>query len=63
MISNILDMMPESLRVPLILRDMDGMSYQEIADELQLGLSAVKMRIKRARAEFRVAYTREHVSE
>ncbi len=62
-ISNILDMMPESLRVPLILRDMDGMSYQEIADELQLGLSAVKMRIKRARAEFRVAYTREQVSE
>lgn len=43
----------ETLRIPLVLRDMDGMSYDEIADELDLGLSAVKMRIKRGREEFR----------
>ena len=55
----VLDGMPESLRVPLILRDMDGMSYQEVATELGLGLSAVKMRIKRAREEFRAEYKRE----
>ncbi len=45
--------MNETLRIPLVLRDMDGMSYQEIAEELGIGLSAVKMRIKRGRAEFR----------
>ena len=43
----------ETLRIPLVLRDMDGMSYDEIADELDIGLSAVKMRIKRGREEFR----------
>ncbi len=49
----ILDIMTETLRVPLVLRDADGATYQEIADQLGIGLSAVKMRIKRAREEFR----------
>lgn len=51
-----LDAMSETLRVPLILRDMDDLSYQEIADQLDIGLSAVKMRIKRGREEFRQLY-------
>lgn len=57
----VLDAIPETLRIPLILRDMDGLSYQEIATHLGIGLSAVKMRIKRGRAEFRRLYgpTRE----
>ncbi len=45
--------MSETLRIPLVLRDMDGFSYEEIAEELGIGLSAVKMRIKRGREEFR----------
>ena len=48
-----LDEMSENLRVPLILRDADGLSYAEISEELGLSLSAVKMRIKRGREEFR----------
>ena len=52
----VLDDLPESLRVPLIMRDLDEMPYQEIADDLGLGLSAVKMRIKRGREEFRRLY-------
>ena len=36
-----------------MLRDGDGLSYEEIAAELGIGLSAVKMRIKRGREEFR----------
>ena len=36
-----------SLRVPLVMREMDELSYEEIASALKLGLSAVKMRIKR----------------
>ena len=52
----VLDEMTDTLRVPLIMRDMDGFSYQEIADELGVGLSAVKMRIARGRDEFRQRY-------
>lgn len=48
-----LDAMSDTLRIPLMLRDGDGLSYEEIATQLGLGLSAVKMRIKRARTEFR----------
>jgi len=51
-----LDEMSERLRVPLILRDADGLSYAEIAAQLDLSLSAVKMRIKRGREEFRRLY-------
>jgi len=58
-----LDCLTDSLRVPLIMRDMDGLSYQEIADDLNLGLSAVKMRINRARTEFRAAYLAEESHE
>ena len=49
----ILDSLTEALRVPLVLRDADGASYMEIAEKLGISLSAVKMRIKRAREEFR----------
>lgn len=56
-IEQILDEMPETLRVPLVMRELDLLSYQEIADTLGLGLSAVKMRIKRGREYFRERYT------
>jgi RNA polymerase sigma-70 factor, ECF subfamily len=49
----ILDSLTEALRVPLVLRDADGDSYREIAEQLGISLSAVKMRIKRAWEEFR----------
>ena len=53
-----LDTMSDTLRIPLILRDADGFSYEEIADQLGIGLSAVKMRIKRGREEFRRLFER-----
>lgn len=56
-IGETLDALSEALRVPLILRDADGLSYQEIAEHLGIGLSAVKMRIKRAREEFRCLFS------
>lgn len=55
-IHGILNSMPATLRVPLVLRDMDEFSYEEIAASLGLGLSAVKMRVKRARERFRRLY-------
>ncbi len=42
----------EQARV-LLMRDFDDMSYDEIAKMFQLGLSAVKMRIHRARLAFK----------
>ena len=53
--------MNETLRIPLVLRDMDGMAYDEIAEELGVGLSAVKMRIKRGREEFRRLFAEDEV--
>ncbi len=48
-----LDALTDTLRIPLIMRDADELSYDEIAQTLGIGLSAVKMRIKRGREEFR----------
>jgi len=56
LIREVLDAMSDTLRIPLILRDYDKLSYQEIAEQLELKLSAVKMRIKRARETFRELY-------
>jgi RNA polymerase sigma-70 factor, ECF subfamily len=55
-IHRILDLMPETLRLPLVLRDMDELSYEEVAANLSISLSAAKMRIKRAREWFRARY-------
>jgi RNA polymerase sigma-70 factor (ECF subfamily) len=43
-------------REALILRDVQGFSYQEIAEVLGIGLSAAKMRVRRARLAFRELY-------
>jgi RNA polymerase sigma-70 factor (ECF subfamily) len=51
-IGAILDSMADTLRLPLLMRDLDGLTYEEIAEHLSIGLSAVKMRIKRGREEF-----------
>jgi RNA polymerase sigma-70 factor (ECF subfamily) len=39
-------------RTALVLRDIEDRSYQEIADALAIGLSAVKMRVHRTRLAF-----------
>lgn len=52
----VLDSISTNLRVPLVLCDMDELSYEEVAETLGISLSAVKMRIKRAREQFRERY-------
>jgi len=45
--------LPLGLRVPLVLRDLEDWSNQEIADALELSLPAAKSRIHRARMQIR----------
>lgn len=49
--------LPEKLKVPLVLRDIDGFSYQEIADKLECEVGTVKSRIFRARESLKVLLT------
>lgn len=45
----------DTLRVPLVMRELDEMTYEEIATAIGISLPAVKMRILRARQELRMA--------
>jgi RNA polymerase sigma-70 factor (ECF subfamily) len=42
--------LPEKYRVPVVLRDVEGRSYEEIAEIMELGLGTTKSRISRGRA-------------
>ena len=45
--------LPLDFRAPLVLRDVEGLSNQEVADVLGLSLAATKSRIHRARMHIR----------
>lgn len=45
--------LPEKYRAPIVLRDIEGRSYEEIAAILELGLGTTKSRISRARGLLR----------
>lgn len=58
-VEKVLSSMPSTLRIPLVMCDMDDFTYEDIAAALGIGISAVKMRIKRAREMFRLRYQPE----
>ena len=45
--------LPEHFRLPLVLCEYEGMSYEAIAERLDIPLNTVRTRIHRARAELR----------
>ncbi|MFA8343105.1 MAG: RNA polymerase sigma factor [Rhodothermaceae bacterium] len=54
LVRNAINKLPEKLRTPLILRDIDGFSYKEIADQMGCEVGTVKSRIFRARESLKV---------
>jgi len=50
------------LKMALLLRDVVGLSYTEIADALEVTLATVKWRIYKAREEVQIVLVREGVS-
>lgn len=49
-----IDKLPDKLKVPLVMRDIDGLSYKEIADNLECEVGTVKSRIFRARESLKI---------
>jgi RNA polymerase sigma-70 factor, ECF subfamily len=57
-------MLEPDYRVPLVLRDVVGLSNEEVAEILALSVAATKSRIHRARMQIRTAYVEwERASE
>lgn len=52
-IAKAISTLPEKYRAPIVLRDIEGKSYEEIAEILELGLGTTKSRISRARGLLR----------
>jgi RNA polymerase sigma-70 factor (ECF subfamily) len=50
------------LKMALLLRDVTGLSYTEIADSLEITLATVKWRIYKAREEVALALAREGIT-
>ena len=48
-IARAIETLPEKYRAPIVLRDVEGKTYEEIAQILELGLGTTKSRISRAR--------------
>jgi RNA polymerase sigma-70 factor, ECF subfamily len=53
-----LQQLPEALRTAVVMRDIQELSYQEIADQLHLPEGTVKSRINRGRHELALQITR-----
>ena len=57
-----LNQLPPKYRVPLVLHVYEGRTVAEVAETLGLSISAVKMRLSRAREMFRRAYREQETS-
>ena len=55
-------MLFRSLKMAVLLRDVAGLSYTEIADSLEITLATVKWRIYKGREEIALALAREGIT-
>lgn len=56
-----LDKLPLEYRAPLILREIEGANYEQIAETLDIPVGTVRSRLHRARASLRVSLERAGV--
>jgi RNA polymerase sigma-70 factor (ECF subfamily) len=63
MIENALRTMDRRLRLAVVLRDIEELSYNEIADVMQVSLGTVKSRILRGRDALRAALQEQAPAE
>ncbi len=49
LVNDAIQKLPEKLKLPLILRDIEGLSYKEISEKLECEVGTIKSRIFRAR--------------
>ena len=57
-----IDALPVDLKMALLLRDVVGLSYNEIADSLEITLATVKWRIFKAREDVQIALSRQGIT-
>jgi RNA polymerase sigma-70 factor (ECF subfamily) len=57
-----IEALPVDLKMALLLRDVVGLSYNEIADALEVTLATVKWRIFKAREDVQVALARQGIT-
>jgi RNA polymerase sigma-70 factor (ECF subfamily) len=48
-VSRAIDQLPEDLRTAIVLREIEGLSYEEIAESMSCPIGTVRSRIFRAR--------------
>lgn len=53
MIKHEMQQLPEHFRVPIVLRELQGLTYEEIADVTKTNVGTVKSRISRARSRLK----------
>ena len=54
LVRSAIEKLPEKLRTPLVMRDIDGFSYKEIADQMGTEVGTIKSRIFRARESLKL---------
>ena len=58
-IKSIIKSLPLKYRVVIVLRDMQGLSYEEISDTLKLNINTVKVRVNRGRLKIKEKYLKQ----
>jgi RNA polymerase sigma-70 factor (ECF subfamily) len=58
MIETLLHRLTPPQRAVLVLREVEGLDYQEIADTLEIPVGTVRSRLNAARSQFRVLWQR-----
>jgi RNA polymerase sigma-70 factor (ECF subfamily) len=53
LVSDALARLPDDAREICVLRDLEGLSYEEIAEALEIPVGTVRSRLSRARAQLR----------